>query len=175
MPDLNGDYFANSVTFICQHNEDGAMGLVINKPSELTLPEMLSEVGIPKAGHLVETQVLQGGPVSPEHGFVLHSNDWKSEQGDRGSFRVSDLATVSTGLDVLNNIASGSGPDKYLVALGYAGWGAGQLEAEMTNNAWLNVPAESDILFELPYAKRLQASGDLLGIDFRLIARPGRA
>ena len=172
MPGLAGDYFASSVTYICEHNDDGAMGIMINRPSELTLVELLSQVGLEANRKLVDTLVLEGGPVARDRGFVLHSSD----QSYESSASLGNNLSLSTALDVLDAIASDNGPQDYLVALGYAGWGAGQLEDEISRNVWLTAPGDKDVLFHVPYEERLERAAQLLGVDMRLIsAKPGHA
>ena len=166
MPGLLGDYFAGTLTYVCEHNEEGAMGLIINRPSELTVLELLAQLGLPTDRSLAQVPVLEGGPVSTERGYVLHS----AEKTFESSASLGPDLRLSTGLDALEAIGKGNGPEKSLIALGYAGWGAGQLEEEMANNVWLTAPSNPEILFDLPHADRQQAAAALLGIEFRLIA-----
>ena len=172
MPGLAGDYFGGSLTYLCEHNEHGAMGLIVNRPSNFSLAELLSQVGLNIPHSLADATVLDGGPVAPVAGFVLHS----SETTIGSSVVLNEALQMSTGLDVLEAIANEKGPTHYLVTIGYAGWDAGQLEAEIAANVWLTVPADPTILFELPHSERLHAAAMILGIDFSLIsARPGQA
>ncbi|NKC00386.1 MAG: YqgE/AlgH family protein [Pseudomonadales bacterium] len=172
MPGLVGDYFATSLTYVCEHTEDGALGVIVNRPTDLSLLELLSQLALPTDPRQVDVTVYEGGPVSRERGFVLHSADATFES----TTHISEDVFMSTALDVLEAIASNKGPDQYLVALGYAGWGAGQLESEIADNVWLTAPAEASILFELSHEQRLNAAAKTLGIDFNLIAaRPGHA
>ena len=174
MPGLVGDYFASTLTYVCEHNEEGALGIMVNRATDLSVLELVSQLGLPTPHNLAEINVLEGGPVSPERGFVLHSADKTFES----SAEITDTLFMSTALDVLEAIANNQGPQHYLVALGYAGWGAGQLEGEIANNVWLTAPGENadDILFNTPLNDRLNVAAESLGIDFSLIAsKPGHA
>ena len=162
MPDMGDPNFARSVTLLCQHNEDGAIGITINRTSSLTLGELFEQLDIPCDDEaLAATPVLEGGPVSPDRGFVLHS----PTEGFDSSLKVDDEIMVTTSRDVLAAIAAGKGPERFVVALGYAGWGGGQLEDELRENAWLAVAADSDIVFEQPLARRWELAVARLGID----------
>lgn len=167
MPGLADPNFHKTVTFVCAHNEEGAMGITINRPLELVLDEVFQQMEI-QAIHndIANTTVFQGGPVQIDRGFVLHnpSSNWDS------SLAISEHIQMTTSRDVLQAIASGDGPDDCLVALGYAGWGAGQLENEILQNAWISGPANSDIIFKTPIEKRWQKAAQELGIDMDLIS-----
>ena len=161
MPDPN---FANGVTLMCKHNEDGAIGITINRPSSFTLLEVLRQLDIQcDDEQLGNTAVFEGGPVHPERGFVLHT----TAEAYESSISINDEITVTTSRDVLADIVAGSGPEKFIVALGYAGWEAGQLEHEIRENAWLNIDAESAIVFDMPVKERWEKAVGRLGIDFR--------
>jgi len=173
MPALQDPNFHRSVTLICQHNQEGAMGVVINRPTNLLMREIFDQMDIPATGsrHL-DTVVYNGGPVQNERGFVLHDGDenWAS------SLLVSGRLALTTSRDVLEALADNRGPDHFLVALGYAGWGAGQLEQELSQNAWLNGPADYDILFHTPVEQRWNKAAERLGVDLgRLSAESGHA
>ncbi len=162
MPGMEDPNFTRGVTLLCQHNDEGALGITINRPSEFTMADVLGQIGIPFSSEdLVHIPVFEGGPVHPERGFVLHDGDprWES------SMRVGKNIAVTTSRDILEAIAEGNGPEKFLMALGYAGWGAGQLEDEMRDNAWLNVMARSDIVFDLPPEQRWEQAVASLGIN----------
>ena len=163
MPTLDDPNFAHTVTYICQHTEEGALGIVISRPLEdMRLGDILASMGIEVADEAVAAQpVYFGGPVQPERGFVLHTpvGDWL------GTRAVDGQVGLTTSRDILEAIAAGRGPEKFLVALGYAGWGAGQLEREMLDNAWFNVRADPEILFDLIPAQRWKAAAARLGID----------
>ncbi|WP_051080513.1 YqgE/AlgH family protein [Thioalkalivibrio sp. ALJT] len=172
MPSLNDGYFGHAVTYVCDHDEEGALGLVINQPTEFSLRELLQHVELEPDPDLPEIPVYRGGPVQPEHGFVLHS----AEQTWRGSQPITDSIVLTTSRDVLEAINAGQGPRQVLIALGHAGWGPGQLESELAENAWLTARADSDILFNRPSAERWRAAAELIGIDVNLISpAPGHA
>jgi len=161
MPGMLDDNFVGSVTLLCQHNEEGAIGITINRVSEYSLGEILAQLQIDCSEDSIrQVPVLEGGPVAPDRGFVLHSPC----EGFETSLQVGDDIMVTTSRDVLAAIARGEGPSKFLVALGYAGWGGGQLEGEMRQNAWLTVTADSAIVFDSPLTKRFDLALDRLGI-----------
>ena len=162
LPSLHDPHFARSVTLVCQHDADGAMGVMVNRASEYTLGEVLQQMGIASDSDALQSQiVLAGGPVHPERGFVLHDGDreWDS------SLAVGGGLYLTTSRDVLEAMARGDGPSQAVVALGCAGWGAGQLEYELGENSWLTAPADTELLFALPLERRWQAAGGRLGID----------
>ena len=162
MPGLEDPNFSRGVTLLCQHNDEGALGITINRPSEFTLSELLAQVGLSCSEERLAGQpVFDGGPVHRERGFVLHSPDRRYES----SMPVAPDILITTSRDVLEDIAGGTGPERFLVALGYAGWGAGQLEEEMRDNAWLNVMADAELLFDLPVEQRWASAVGRLGID----------
>ena len=174
MPALRDSHFARSVTFVCQHGEDGAMGLQINRLSDYRLGDVLSHMNLSsELADVIEAPVLVGGPMQPERGFVLHSpgGNWES------TFRITDQISVTTSRDILAAIAIGEGPQQALVALGYAGWGAGQIEQELLENSWLTTPANQQILFDTPLDERWEAAAALLGIGspVNLASYSGRA
>ncbi len=167
MPALVDPNFHQTVTYICEHNADGALGIVINRPLDLTLGDLLGQMDLSTADRRVSTRPIHlGGPVQQERGFVLHQppGSWDS------SLRVTDDIAVTTSRDVLSAMARGEGPERTLVALGYAGWGAGQLEREIADNAWLSGPADPHILFDIPDDQRWSAAAGLLGIDLNLLS-----
>ena len=172
MPNQMGSYFGETITYVCEHNEDGAMGLMINRPMELTLRELVAQTGLDGAAELTSVAVLEGGPVSHEHGFVLHSDD-----GDfPASLSLGNGLKLTTAREVLEAICDNRGPYSYLIALGYAGWGPQQLEGELAQNAWLTCPGDRDILFNTPFEQRVNKAAAALGIDFRLMsAQAGHA
>lgn len=162
MPAMADPNFSRSVTLLCQHNEEGAIGITINRQSSFSLGELLMQLNIPCASEEISSvAVLEGGPVSPDHGFVLHT----PIEGYDSSILINDDIMVTTSRDVLTAIAAGKGPEKFLVALGYAGWGDGQLEFEMRQNAWLSVKADKAILFESALPKRWENALGKLGIN----------
>ena len=167
LPALGDPTFARSVTLVCQHDADGAMGVMVNRASEYTLGEVLRQMGIECDDKALRARpVLAGGPVHPERGFVLHDGDgtWDS------TLPITGALSVTTSRDVLEAIARGEGPANAIVALGCAGWGAGQLEQELVENSWLTVPADPELLFELPLPLRWQASAGRLGVDLAHMA-----
>lgn len=143
MPALEDSWFAGSVTYLCEHNAEGAMGIVLSKPTSHHFSEVCDQLGI--EGHNDhDPVVLQGGPVRPEQGFILHRNDghdWAS------TMKVTDDISLSSSRDILLSIARAEGPQEYRFALGYAGWGTDQLEQELSDNAWLTLPATPELLF----------------------------
>ncbi len=173
MPTMADSIFSKTLTYICEHNEQGAIGIVINRPTDLTLVNLLKQLGIPQANFLAKTTpVLFGGPVQMDCGFVLHHpiGKWQS------TLTVNQEVGLTTSLDILKAIASAEGPDQILIALGYAGWAAGQIEHEVAQNAWLTVPASSDVIFDMPSEERLSAAMQLLGIhDANLSNEVGHA
>ena len=170
MPDLSGDYFGNTLTYICEHNDEGAMGIVVNRPTDVSILELLAKLNMEPERRWVEQLVLDGGPVAQDRGFVLY----RDEEEFGTSVNVAENIRLSTAMETLTAIASGDGPENFIIALGYAGWGEGQLEGEISRNSWLTVEATSKILFDTPAEEKLQAAAQLLGIDFNLIAaQPG--
>ncbi len=173
MPSLNDPNFSRSVTYICQHNDDGAMGIIINQPLQLTLGEVLSDLDLPTSQEDIrDSVVFLGGPVQCERGFVLHQpvGEWEA------TLNVSDEIGITASRSILASIANGQGPKNSIVTLGYAGWGAGQLEQEILANSWLSGPADSDIIFHLPVEQRWQAAATLAGVDItRLSGDVGHA
>lgn len=164
MPDPN---FNSTVTLICEHNNEGALGIVINRPLDLKLGGLFEQLALDDADAIVANRpVLSGGPVARERGFVLHNPGVEFES----SMSVSENIQLTLSRDVLDSLAAGKGPDKSLVALGYAGWEPGQLEAEMLANTWLSVPADPEIVFDTPFADRWFRAADSLGIDISRIS-----
>lgn len=164
MPSLADSNFERSVSLLCEHGDEGALGLVINRPTELNLSGMLEHLGIAQDGLLpqqAEQCIYWGGPVQTDRGFVLHRplGDWES------SIKVSAELGVSTSRDILKAIGAGQGPEQFLITLGYAGWESGQLEQEILENSWLNIEADPAIIFELPDEARWEAATRLIGID----------
>ena len=171
MPNQAGTYFGNTITYVCEHGEDGAMGLMINRPTSISVGELIEQSGLAGSPELANVPILEGGPVSNQQGFVLHSDD-----GDfPASMSLGHGLKLTTAREVLEAIAGNRGPYNYLVALGYAGWGPQQLEGELTENAWLTCPASIDILFDVPFEDRIDKAAASLGIDIRSDVGPGRA
>lgn len=163
MPGMADPYFAKTLTLICEHSDKGAIGVVVNKPIDLTLASLFGEINIAlEDAVLRDTNVLFGGPVLMDRGFVLHQplGEWSS------TLKVNDELGLTTSKDILEAIAAGTGPSRVLVTLGYAGWGPGQLEDEVARNGWLSVNANADVVFTLPPAERLAAAMALLGLNY---------
>ncbi|MGY0505934.1 YqgE/AlgH family protein [Luteimonas sp. e5] len=164
LPSLSDPNFSRTVTLICQHDDNGAMGIVINRASEYSIGQLLSQLEIDitnSATELLERPVLAGGPVHAERGFVLHDGDkaWDS------SIRLPNGFALTTSRDVLEALAAGQGPERALVALGCAGWGAGQLEQEIAENSWMTAPADGELLFNLPLEQRWMAAAGKIGVN----------
>ncbi len=167
MPAMGDPNFHHSVTYICEHNAQGALGITINRPMSLNLGDIFDQLNLERSPDISESApILLGGPVQPERGFVIHNpkGQWDS------SMETGDQIQVTTSRDVLQAMARGEGPDQAIVALGYAGWTAGQLELEVVENAWLTVPSSHEILFETPYDKRWESAAALLGVDVKNIS-----
>jgi len=167
MPTLADPNFYQTVTYIFAHNEEGAMGIIINRPADLQLGELFSQMEIScEDSKVCGTSVYDGGPVQRERGFIIHrpTSDWEC------GIEVNDEIGVSTSRECLAAIAAGTGEQEMFVALGYAGWGSGQLENEIADNAWLNGPAALNIIFEMPAEQRWRASAELLGVDVASIS-----
>ena len=166
MPGMDDPNFDHGVTLMCQHNEEGALGITINRHSDLTLMDVLAQLEISCGDEDIANQpVLQGGPVQQERGFVLHSDDGQTDGQWEATTQVAPGIMVTTSRDILEAIAEHRGPSKFVVALGYAGWSAGQLEDELKDNAWLNTTADSSIIFDLPIDDRWARAVASLGID----------
>jgi len=167
MPALDDPNFHHTTTFICEHDEDGALGVVINRPLDMQLGEILQHMDIEACDEAISArQVYMGGPVQNDRGFVLHepAGEWEA------TLMVTDAIGITSSRDILQAIAEGKGPDNAIITLGYAGWGAGQLEQELANNTWLSGPASSKIVFETPSEQRWQAAAALLGIDLNILS-----
>ena len=167
MPALQDPNFSHTVTYLCEHTSEGAMGIVVNRPLELTLSDVFEQMDITASDETVgDRPVFAGGPVNTERGFVLHSatKPWHS------TLRITDEIYITTSRDILEAMADGNGPGDSLVALGYAGWGSGQLESEIAQNSWLASPATPDILFRLPPGERWAAAAAAIGVDLALLS-----
>ena len=167
MPGLEDPNFRECVTFICEHNAEGALGIIINRPMNVVLEDVLKQLSLkaedPDTG---ASPVYLGGPVQTQRGFVIHEplGQWEA------TLKVSESLGVTTSRDVLEAVAAGKGPGRCFVALGYAGWTAGQLEEEMKSNSWLSTPADSRIIFDTPVELRWQAAARLIGVDLSLLS-----
>ena len=179
MPGMGDGNFSGAVVYLCEHTADGALGLVINKPIDITLQNLFDKIELPLApGSLGEQPVFFGGPVQAERGFVLHE---PMPDADRpggiphpgpynSTLKIPGGLQMTTSKDVLEALAQGGGPKRLLVALGYSGWGAGQLEHELGRNGWLTVDAVPEIIFDTPVAQRYQRAIALLGFDPRMLS-----
>ena len=165
MPQLRDSWFEGTVTYLCEHNEEGAMGLVLNRDLPVTFTEVCEQLDIPLLAS-VNPAVMNGGPVSPEQGFILHQ-----EQGNWGStMNISERVHLSSSRDILAAIASATGPAHYRLMLGYAGWSGGQLDKEILENSWLTIPADAELLFDTPPEKLYKAALARLGISAQALS-----
>jgi putative transcriptional regulator len=173
MPNMVDPHFAKTLTFVCEHNDQGALGVVVNRPIDMTLQVLLEQLSIPIDSDLFKAVPVHfGGPVQVDRGFVLHTplGEWQS------TLAVNSEIGLTTSKDILQAVARGEGPKQILVTLGYAGWAPGQLEHELSQNAWLTVQATPEVIFELPSEERLPAAMSLLGVDYaRLSEQAGHA
>ena len=163
MPNMADPYFSRTLTYVCEHNDQGALGVVVNRPIDMTLDALFERLSLSLAsGELGKTPVYFGGPVQTDRGFVLHQpvGRWQS------TLSVQDRVGLTTSKDILEAVGNGAGPYKLIVTLGYSGWAPGQLENEIKQNAWLTVAAKDAIIFDLPVEERLPAAMGLLGISF---------
>jgi len=163
MPAMVDPNFARTLTWVCEHNDDGALGIVVNRPTDMMLSTLFEQIDLPLAHPEVGSRPVHfGGPVQVDRGFVLHRplGNWQS------TLAVTDEVGLTTSKDILEAVGRGDGPRDLFVSLGYAGWSAGQLEQEIAQNAWLTVGADADVVFDLPAEERLPAAMRLLGIDF---------
>ena len=172
MPGMVDETFARAVVYLCEHNERGALGLVINKPIDIKLKNLFEKIELALDRHeLGEQPVFFGGPVQTERGFVLHEKLQDGESPFNSTLSVPGGLAMTTSKDVLEALADGSGPAKVLVTLGYSGWQAGQLEDEIGRNGWLNVNADPKVIFDTPVEKRYDTALALLGIDPRMLSQ----
>jgi len=163
MPQMRDPRFTRSVIFMCAHNAEGAMGLVVNRRvGSITFDDLLQQLGIGPNRRNDEIRVHFGGPVEQGRGFVLHSTDYTQV----GTMRVDDTVALTATLDILKEIASGGGPRRSLLALGYAGWGPGQLDAEIHANGWLSVPADEQLVFDADLDHKWERAIEKIGVDF---------
>ncbi len=171
MPSLQDETFSRSVVYLCEHSARGALGLVINKPSDINLKNLFDKVDLPlRREDLTNCPVLQGGPVQTERGFVLHEAVTAAPPHAAESIYASTMAIpggleMTTSKDVLEALSTGAGPRKVLVSLGYAAWGEGQLESELAENSWLTVEADAAVIFDTPIAERYDRALLLLGLQ----------
>ena len=166
LPTLHQDYFAATLTYICEHSDDGAMGFVVNRPSDVSVLELLNELNLNPKRHWVDHPVIAGGPVSTDRGFMLFAG----EDTYDSSLTVTDGVHLTSALESLRAVANDEGPERFMIALGYAGWQGGHLESEIARNVWLTVEADPSVLFDQPFEQRLDAAAGLLGIDLSLVS-----
>jgi putative transcriptional regulator len=181
MPGMADERFARSVIYLCAHSEEGAMGIVINRPaSKVKFPELLVQLDVIERDEAIRLpgkagamQILKGGPVETGRGFVLHSNDFFI---DNSTLPIDQAVSLTATIDILRAIAKGSGPDRAVLALGYAGWQAGQLETEIQHNGWLNVEADTSLIFDTELESKYERAIRHAGIDLaRLSTQAGHA
>lgn len=173
MPHMQDPFFAQSLTYICEHDDEGAMGVIINQPLDFDLPALFQHLDI-DASQPAQGPVYGGGPVARERGFILHRH--REEEHWAATVSIGPGIDLTSSMDILDAMANGEGPAHVVVALGYAGWGAGQLDAEILRNDWLSCPADLDILFATPAEHRLKAAAASLGVDLSLLtAHSGNA
>ena len=167
MPAMTDPRFERSVIYICAHSAEGAMGLVVNKPmKDIQLPEILGQLGIETKTGCEKIQIHRGGPVETARGFVLHSSDYERE----GTLKVNSEICLSATTEILRAIASGEGPERSLMALGYSGWGGGQLDEEIKQNAWLNIPGDEQLLFSEDFDAKWQRALAKIGVSPHLLS-----
>jgi len=173
MPSMADPRFATSVIYICAHTDDGAMGIVLNRPlASPSFADLLQQLGVDPVPPARSIRLCQGGPVDNARGFVLHSTDWTGD----GSLRVDEATALTASLDILKAIAAGGGPQRGMLALGYAGWGPGQVEQEIAQNAWLSAPADPELLFDDEHETKWRRALAKLHVDPLLLSeRSGRA
>ena len=167
MPQMADPNFYHTATYMCEHNDEGAMGLIINRPLDISLADVLNQIDIEVTDPLLaNTPIYYGGPVQEERGFVLHKpvTTWES------TIIISDQLAITTSKDILIKIAEGNGPKQFLITLGYAGWSAGQIEKELADNTWLNGAADASIMFDTPIEDRWSQAAKDMGIDLNLLS-----
>lgn len=167
MPAMDDPNFAQSVTLICEHNDEGSFGVTINRPINLSIGDLFRQLHIDSVNQdFLDVNAVSGGPVHAGQGFVLHetARSWE------GTLQVSDQFSVTSSRDILDDIAVGEGPEKFILALGCSSWDAGQLEEELLQNAWLTCPADAKIVFETPYDQCWESAAQTLGIDVHLLS-----
>jgi putative transcriptional regulator len=177
MPGMEDESFARSVVYLCEHSARGALGLVINKPSDINLRHLFDKVELPLGrDDLARTPVFQGGPVQTERGFVLHEAVFAGDSASNEPVYASTMTIpggleMTTSKDVLEALSTGAGPRKVLVSLGYSAWGEGQLESEIAENSWLTVGADLSVIFDTPVEQRYEKALSLLGLQSWMLSR----
>ena len=167
MPGMDDPNFSSTVTLVCEHSDNGALGIVINRPLSLNVAGLFEQLSLENADETIgRAPVLHGGPVAPDRGFVLHRPDTTFQS----TVDVSPDIQLTLSRDVLDSMAAGEGPEQSLVALGYAGWEPGQLENEILHNTWLTVPATPELIFDVPFDERWSSAAEVMGIDISQIS-----
>ncbi len=176
MPGMQDEIFAKSVIYVCEHGERGALGLIINKPTDISLKGLFEKVDLPLFREdLIDQPVFSGGPVQTERGFVLHYAHFSEASQPQESIYAATLTIpggleMTTSRDVLEALATGSGPSKVLISLGYSAWGKGQLESELGENSWLTVDADPSVIFDTPVSQRYDRALNLLGLHLWMLS-----
>lgn len=170
MPNLQNSTFSHTVSYLCQHNDKGALAIVINRPTEMTLGTIFEQMKIRTSIQRINNiPVFAGGPAQKKRGFIIHNT---SPQTWDTSIPISKTTALTSSRDILEAIAKNEGPNQYLIALGYVGWGAGQLEQEIASNTWLTTPCKTDIIYNTPITKRWNTAAKQIGIDISQLTTP---
>ena len=167
MPGLLDPNFSHTIIYVCEHSEEGAMGLIINHPLDIPISQIFDQFDLESAAQTGDDSLLSGGPVQVDRGFVLHrpsNRQWES------TLPISNDISLTASSDIISDIANEQGPNDLIITLGYTGWGPGQLEQELADNAWLTVPGDADIVFDVPFHKRASAAAAKIGVDFGLLS-----
>jgi len=167
MPGLLDPHFSEAVIYLCEHNAEGAMGLVINQPLNIPVSQIFEQLELGYTTKVGNQSLLSGGPVQVERGFVLHRT---SDQQWESTLPISNDISLTASSDIISDIANDQGPSDLIITLGYSGWGPGQLEEELASNAWLTIPSDANIIFDVPFDERAKAAAAKAGIDFSLIS-----
>lgn len=167
LPSAISDIFERAVVYICEHTHEGAMGIIINSPTNTKFKDFFNDLNIKTHPELGEFDIFLGGPLKKERGFVLHQttiDKWHS------TLKLNDFLSITTSVDILDAIANQAGPTQYLIALGYSAWSSGQLESELLSNVWLTVPACNSIIFDTPHSKRWELAAKRMGVNIDLMS-----
>lgn len=170
MPNCHDAGFSKSVTYLCQHDKEGALGIVVNKPHVMLMGDIFQQLGVsPEDKTLADRMIYSGGPVQPDRGFILHPTNPDNPDEWEAMLCVNEQVSLTSSQDIIKAIGRGEGPQKWMMALGYAGWGSGQLEQEMSQNAWLHNKAELALIFDVPQAERWKLAAEKIGVDLALL------
>lgn len=167
MPGLLDPNFSHTIIYVCEHSDEGAMGLIINHPLDIPISQIFDQFDLESAAQTGDDSLLSGGAVQVDRGFVLHrpsDRQWES------TLPISNDISLTASSDIISDIANEQGPNDLIITLGYTGWGPGQLEQELADNAWLTVPGDADIVFDVPFHKRASAAAAKIGVDFGLLS-----